>query len=121
MATAQKYIDLINADLDGEIGAGEKDDLDAFLAESAEGRALYTDLEKLSGSLDTLESVSPPPRQPDREPRQRPTPSGMPLRDAGPAGTASKGRPSRPPGPPGLYKSRRYQALRPSPQGGLSF
>ncbi len=61
MAIDQKFIDLINADIDGEIQGADKAELDAFLAESTEGRALRADLRSLSGSLDALEEVEPPP------------------------------------------------------------
>ena len=38
MTIEQKYTDLINADIDGEISAADKAELQAFLDESAEGR-----------------------------------------------------------------------------------
>jgi hypothetical protein len=60
MAIEQKYADLINAALDGEISAGEKAELDAFLADSAEGRALQGDLTSLCGTLDGLDAEVPP-------------------------------------------------------------
>jgi hypothetical protein len=61
MTIEQKYIDLINADIDGEIGQKEKAELDAFLAQSAEGRAMHADLSELGQSLDALEQLPPPP------------------------------------------------------------
>ena len=61
MAIDQKYTDLINADIDGEIGSSEKAELEAYLAESAEGRALHQELSSLCSRLDALEAVEPPP------------------------------------------------------------
>ena len=60
MAIEQKYRDLINADIDGEIGAEEKAELQAFLADSAEGRALRDELSSLCGALDAIEEEAPP-------------------------------------------------------------
>ena len=81
MAIEQKYTDLINAAIDGEISAEDKAELDAFLAESAEGRALYNELSSLCESLDDLATEEPPvhlrhvimntipePKKPDEEP-----------------------------------------------------
>lgn len=60
MAIEQKYIDLINAAIDGEIGAADQAELDAFLTESDAGRALYNELSSLCGTLDALEQEEPP-------------------------------------------------------------
>ena len=61
MAIAQKYSDLINADIDGEISAAAKSELQAFLEESAEGRALHAELSALCGRLDSVAPEDPPP------------------------------------------------------------
>lgn len=61
MAIEQKYIELISADIDGEIGDSEKAELAAFLSESAEGRALHEELSALSTTLDAVEDIEPPP------------------------------------------------------------
>ena len=60
MAIEQKYTDLIHAAIDGEISAAEKAELDAFLANSDEGRELYDELANLCGALDALETEDPP-------------------------------------------------------------
>lgn len=60
MAIEQKYTDLINAAMDGEISADEQAVLDAFLANSAEGRALQEKLGSLCGTLDGLDAEEPP-------------------------------------------------------------
>ncbi len=60
MAIEQKYTDLINAAIDGEISDAEKADLDAFLASSDEGRGLYDELANLCGVLDAYETAEPP-------------------------------------------------------------
>lgn len=61
MAIEQKFQDLINADIDGEISAAEKAELQAFLGESPAGRALHDELSSLSRTLDGVEPVEPPP------------------------------------------------------------
>jgi hypothetical protein len=61
MAIEQKYVDLINADIDGEITAAEQADLQAFLADSVDGRELHAELMTLNGALDALEEQDPPP------------------------------------------------------------
>ena len=60
MAIEQKYQDLINADIDGEISAEEHAELQAFLADSAEGRALRDELSSLCNALDATEEEAPP-------------------------------------------------------------
>ena len=61
MAIEQKFTDLINAELDGEINDEQKAELRAFLSESAEGRALKDELTSLCGALDAVEQEDPPP------------------------------------------------------------
>ncbi len=61
MAIDQEYTDLINADIDGEISSGDKAKLEAFLSQSAEGRALHEQLSSLCSSLDAVEAQEPPP------------------------------------------------------------
>ena len=60
MAIEQKFTDLINAAIDGEISAEEKAELEAFLDSSADGRALQDELSSLSATLDSLEQEAPP-------------------------------------------------------------
>ena len=60
MAIEQKYQDLINADIDGEISAEEHAELQAFLADSAAGRALHGERSSLCHALDTTEEEAPP-------------------------------------------------------------
>jgi hypothetical protein len=60
MAIEQKFTDLINADIDGEISAPEKAELEAFLSENAAGRALHDELSSLCHSLDDIEAEEPP-------------------------------------------------------------
>lgn len=61
MAIEQKYIDLINADIDGEISSGDKASLETFLSQSSEGRALREALSSLCSSLETVKAEEPPP------------------------------------------------------------
>jgi len=61
MAIEQKYLDLINADIDGEISSGDTADLETYLSQSAEGRALRDELSSLCSSLDAVKAEEPPP------------------------------------------------------------
>lgn len=61
MAIDQKYFELIQAEIDGEIDDAGKAELEAFLAESEEGRVVYEELETLFKSLDGMEELDPPP------------------------------------------------------------
>ena len=60
MTINPKYFELIQADIDGEIDDAGKAELEIFLAESEEGRAVYEELETLCRSLDRLPSLEPP-------------------------------------------------------------
>lgn len=60
MAIDEKYEELINAEIDGEIQPDEKAELDAFLAESEAGRALQEELRELCASLDAEKLLDPP-------------------------------------------------------------
>ena len=61
MAIEQKYTDLINADIDGEISDAEKVELQAFLDENPEGRSFYEECASLCMTLDATEQEEPPP------------------------------------------------------------
>jgi hypothetical protein len=61
MAIEQKYIDLINADIDGEIEPADKSELDVLLTEDEEARSLRAQLATLCGSIVSIDAVSPPP------------------------------------------------------------
>ena len=61
MAIEQKFTDLINADIDGETSEAEKVELQAFLSDNAEGRALHDELAALRDTLDGIEQQTPPP------------------------------------------------------------
>ena len=60
MSIDPKYSSLIHADVDGEIEAEDKVELDAFLAQSEEGRALHSELAALTTSLNAIEELAPP-------------------------------------------------------------
>lgn len=60
MTIDPKYFELIQADIDGEIDDAGKAELENFLAESEEGRAVYEDLETLCRSLDGMQTIEPP-------------------------------------------------------------
>jgi len=60
MAIEQKFTDLINADIDGEISDAQKIELQAFLGENTEGRALHDELASLCTTLDGVNQEEPP-------------------------------------------------------------
>jgi hypothetical protein len=60
MTIDSKYFELIQADIDGEIDDAGKAELENFLAESEEGRAVYGELETLCRSLDGMPTIDPP-------------------------------------------------------------
>jgi len=60
MAIDEKYLELINADIDGDIRPEEKAELEAFLAENAEGRALSEGFQSLCSTLDAEDLLEPP-------------------------------------------------------------
>ncbi len=60
MAIDEQFLELINADVDGEIQPDEKAELEAFLAASAEGRALHEELQLLCAKLDAEDLLEPP-------------------------------------------------------------
>jgi len=57
----QRTIHLINADIDGELGADERAELEAVLESSADARAMRAELLRLSNLLDSLPAQIPPP------------------------------------------------------------
>lgn len=61
MAIEQKFIDLINADIDGEISESDKAELQAFLDSSADGRDLHDELSSLCATLNEIGQEDPPP------------------------------------------------------------
>jgi hypothetical protein len=60
MAIEQHYTDLINADIDGEISAQEKAELEVFLRDNAAGRDLHEELSSLCSALDQVDEAKPP-------------------------------------------------------------
>jgi hypothetical protein len=56
----ERTINLINADLDGELEAGEREDLEGILESSAEARAMRAELLGLGNMLDGLPEQLPP-------------------------------------------------------------
>ena len=61
MATDNKIIELINADIDGEITSDEKAELTRVLENDAEARAMHEQLSALCESLDSEAQIDPPP------------------------------------------------------------
>jgi hypothetical protein len=60
MTIDPKYFELIQAAIDGEIDSAGREELDSFLAESEEGRAVYEELATLCQSLDGMPEIEPP-------------------------------------------------------------
>ena len=61
MAIEERIIELINADIDGEITSDEKTELDGILESDADARALHQELSGLCETLDSNEQLDPPP------------------------------------------------------------
>jgi hypothetical protein len=60
MTIAQHIVDLINADIDGEISTVEKQELEAILATDGEAQAFHSELSMLCEAMDSAEAVTPP-------------------------------------------------------------
>lgn len=60
MAIDEKTTALIHANIDGEITPEEKAELEAFLADSREGRRLDAELRSLGATLDSVTLLDPP-------------------------------------------------------------
>jgi hypothetical protein len=56
----EKYIELINAEIDGELAAEQRPELSRYLLEHPEARVLRDDLRRLCGALDDVAPVPPP-------------------------------------------------------------
>jgi hypothetical protein len=61
MSVDSRFIELINADIDGEIDGNDKRELDAYLAANEEARTLHEDLSGVAKSLANLPELEPPP------------------------------------------------------------
>lgn len=57
----ERTLNLINADVDGELTVAEKEELDQILETSSEARAMRNELLKLSNLLESVPVPSPPP------------------------------------------------------------
>ena len=57
---ADKYIELMNKEISGEITAGERDDLHRYLREKPDARKLYRELRKTSDLLAGAGDIEPP-------------------------------------------------------------
>ncbi|MDH3614326.1 MAG: hypothetical protein OEU90_03290 [Gammaproteobacteria bacterium] len=61
MAIDPKYVELINADIDGEISSADRAAFEAFIADSPEAQALHAELSAVHASLDSLPELDSPP------------------------------------------------------------
>ena len=61
MAIDSNIVELINADIDGEISPEQKQELAAALAANPEAQAMHTELSGLGNTLDALPDLDPPP------------------------------------------------------------
>lgn len=61
MTIDQHIIDLINADIDGEISESEKNELDVILNENPAARTMHAEMTGFLGSIDDIEPEIPPP------------------------------------------------------------
>jgi len=60
MAIDPKFVELINADIDGEISPADKQTLEALMADSPEAQAMQAELSGLNSSLNELPDLDPP-------------------------------------------------------------
>jgi len=60
MAIDPNIVELINADIDGEIGPADRQELEALLADSPEAQAMHAELSGLNSSLNELPDLDPP-------------------------------------------------------------
>ncbi len=60
MTIEQKYVDLINAEIDDEISADDRALLKAFVAENADAKALRYELAAISNEMSSMEALTPP-------------------------------------------------------------
>jgi len=58
---SERVLHLINAEIDGELDAGEQEELDAALESSGEARAMKAELQKLANLLAATPAENPPP------------------------------------------------------------
>ena len=61
MAIEPKYLELMNAELDGEISEAERIDLAEYLAANPDAQTMRAELVALCGSLDEMTQLDPPP------------------------------------------------------------
>jgi hypothetical protein len=61
MAIDQKIVDLINAEIDGQIDASDRRELEAVLATNIEARKFHAEMSLLCTTMDSVESLEPPP------------------------------------------------------------
>jgi anti-sigma factor RsiW len=62
----EKHIELINAEIDGELSSEQRADLSGYLLRHPEARALRDDLQRLCGALNRTVQVPPPADLRDR-------------------------------------------------------
>jgi len=60
MAIDPNIVELINADIDGDISPADRQELEALLADSPEAQAMQAELSALSSSLNDLPDLDPP-------------------------------------------------------------
>jgi len=61
-----RSLELINAEIDGELKAGEQAELEALLGSSSEARAMKAELQKLANMIDSVPEQEPPADLSDR-------------------------------------------------------
>jgi anti-sigma factor RsiW len=75
----QRILELINAEIDGELGPEEQSELDGVLESSEEARAMRTELRKLANLMDGMPEQAPPADLADRILEQVHLPSRKPA------------------------------------------
>lgn len=82
MAIDSKIVELINADVDGEISPADKQELEAALAASPEAQAMHAELSGLGKALNELPDLETPPHLKHAIMASLPAPRQEPARES---------------------------------------
>ena len=82
MTIDSRIVELINADVDGEISPVEKQELEAALAANPEAQAMHAELSGLGDALNELPDLDPPPHLKHAIMASIPAPQKEPVRES---------------------------------------
>ena len=75
----QRTLELINAEIDGELLPEERSELDAILASSGDARTMKAELQKLANVMDSMPQLAPPEDLAERILKEVRLPAGRPT------------------------------------------